>query len=478
MATTAPAPSRASAEDGIPSLVGRAAVWTGLLGLALGISCRSFSEGSAGLVGIGLSQLGAPWVVVAFAAGVLVAGERSADPAVERAGVALGGLAGAGTMVVASFSYYGDASSPSAVFWAAAGLVVGGAAGLAGAAWRARPGGVVEATAAGALGLALAAEGIGRLDFGWFHSTGQVSHLGARWLVAAGLALPVLLTRGRPAGVVASIFGRPAGRPRRRPRRRGLPRHRPRLILRTAHPWSRLCPCSPAPTDGSQRDGVPPGPLSRRRPARPRRSAVLSALVVVGGVVLGALGYQSLGHSSPAWPPSPIAGVPPGPAPPLGRQGDSSDVLGLADGAVPDGVTVFDDEVPAVANLDAAFLAALRRAASDAGGDGVQLHVNSGWRSRAYQEQLLREAVSEYGSEEEAARWVSTPDTSLHVSGDAIDIGGAGATPGCPTTAPATGCARSTTTSPGTSSCAPTPSTTAARPVRRPHGGPQDAAMS
>ena len=102
-------------------------------------------------------------------------------------------------------------------------------------------------------------------------------------------------------------------------------------------------------------------------------------------------------------------------------------MLGLEDGAVPDGVTVFD-EVPAVTNLDAAFLAALRRAASDAGDDGVQLHVNSGWRSRAYQEQLLREAISEYGSEDEAARWVSTPDTSLHVSGDAIDIGGAGAT--------------------------------------------------
>src|SRR6266511_1836338 len=37
--------------------------------------------------------------------------------------------------------------------------------------------------------------------------------------------------------------------------------------------------------------------------------------------------------------------------------------------------------------------------------------------------QLLREAVSEYGSEEEAARWVATADTSPHVSGDAVDIG-------------------------------------------------------
>ena len=202
---TAPVPIRTSAEDAIPSLLARAAVGTMLLGVALGIGCRSLSEGSGGLVGISLSQLGAPWVLVAFATGVLVGDVRSSDPAIERAAVALGGVAGAGTMVVASFSYYGDASSPSAVFWAAAGVLVGGAAGVAGAAWRARPGSVVEAVAAGALGLALVAEGIGRLDYGWFHASGQASHLGARWLVAAGVALPVLLTRGRPAGVVASI---------------------------------------------------------------------------------------------------------------------------------------------------------------------------------------------------------------------------------------------------------------------------------
>jgi LAS superfamily LD-carboxypeptidase LdcB len=49
--------------------------------------------------------------------------------------------------------------------------------------------------------------------------------------------------------------------------------------------------------------------------------------------------------------------------------------------------------------------------------------VNSGWRSPAYQDQLLREAVDEYGSAEEAARWVATADTSAHVSGDGVDIG-------------------------------------------------------
>jgi D-alanyl-D-alanine carboxypeptidase len=101
--------------------------------------------------------------------------------------------------------------------------------------------------------------------------------------------------------------------------------------------------------------------------------------------------------------------------------------LGATDGAVPDGVTVFDD-IPAVANLDPALLVALRKAATDAADDGVKFFVNSGWRTPAYQEHLLQEAVSKYGSEREAARWVATPTTSPHVSGQAIDIGRSDAT--------------------------------------------------
>jgi D-alanyl-D-alanine carboxypeptidase len=102
---------------------------------------------------------------------------------------------------------------------------------------------------------------------------------------------------------------------------------------------------------------------------------------------------------------------------------DHRGALGEADGAVPDGATVFDDEFPAVANLDPALLGSLRQAATDAAGDGVEFFVDSGWRSPEYQERLLQDAVSEYGSVEEAARWVATPETSAHVSGDAVDVG-------------------------------------------------------
>ena len=99
-----------------------------------------------------------------------------------------------------------------------------------------------------------------------------------------------------------------------------------------------------------------------------------------------------------------------------------------ADGALPDGVTVFDGEYPGVANLDPDLLRALREAATDAAHEGIEFHVNSGWRSPEYQNQLLREAVSKYGSKAEAARWVATADTSPHVSGDAVDIGPSDAT--------------------------------------------------
>ena len=105
-----------------------------------------------------------------------------------------------------------------------------------------------------------------------------------------------------------------------------------------------------------------------------------------------------------------------------------STALGETDGAVREGVRVFDEHIPAVANLDPCLLRALRQAAKDAAQDGIEIVVNSGWRSREYQKQLLHDAVAKYGSEKKAARWVATANTSPHVWGYAVDLGPSRAT--------------------------------------------------
>jgi zinc D-Ala-D-Ala carboxypeptidase len=139
---------------------------------------------------------------------------------------------------------------------------------------------------------------------------------------------------------------------------------------------------------------------------------LMVALAAITAAVFSAL--PSASSASPSLSPSDAPA-----APPRGENRAAHDETGR----VADSVTVFDDEVPAVANLDPVLLEALRQAATDAAGDGVEFILNSGWRSPEYQDQLFREAVSEYGSLEEAARWVATAATSPHVSGDAVDIG-------------------------------------------------------
>jgi hypothetical protein len=181
------------------------------------------------------------------------------------------------------------------------------------------------------------------------------------------------------------------------------------------------------------------------RKARPLRSTILlvvAALVVAGAGGLGHRTYVTSASSAADDARARSEAVPPVADPNTNgdqghllpprtgeRRGDRPGaVLGRAGGAVPDGVTVFDDTFPAVARLDPALLGAVRRAATDAEDLGITFSVNSGWRSRAYQDQLLREAIVEHGSEEEAVRWVATADTSPHVSGDAIDLGPSDAT--------------------------------------------------
>jgi D-alanyl-D-alanine carboxypeptidase len=86
-------------------------------------------------------------------------------------------------------------------------------------------------------------------------------------------------------------------------------------------------------------------------------------------------------------------------------------------------ISPFDTTAPAVVNLDPALLDALRQAATDARAEGITVVVNSGWRSETYQQALLDEAIGTYGNEEEALKWVDTPERSNHVKGEAVDIG-------------------------------------------------------
>ena len=133
-----------------------------------------------------------------------------------------------------------------------------------------------------------------------------------------------------------------------------------------------------------------------------RRNAALGLVVIAA--VLGALAFQPA-RTSMLWPATTIEG----------------------DGALPGHTGVFDDRYPGLAKLDPELLRALRAAATQAAAYGVEFDINSGWRSRRHQDQLLRDAVAQYGSQAEAARWVATADPSAHVAGDAVDVGTADA---------------------------------------------------
>ncbi|WP_220347266.1 M15 family metallopeptidase [Microbacterium bovistercoris] len=133
--------------------------------------------------------------------------------------------------------------------------------------------------------------------------------------------------------------------------------------------------------------------------------ALLGIVVVATGVIVQVSGA------------APDAGMPGGdPAPPA--------VATSAEPEIVDGpASPFDDGNPTVTKLDAGLLGALREAATAARRDGIEMVVNSGWRTPERQEQLLVEAISTYGSREAAAKWVAPADKSSHVHGEAVDIG-------------------------------------------------------
>ena len=160
-----------------------------------------------------------------------------------------------------------------------------------------------------------------------------------------------------------------------------------------------------------------------RSAARPNRAIILTALVVVSTGSLAFLLVRSSTPSPPELRPSSVSAAAPIDSPHVdqARMSDTG-------AAVDHRVTVFDDSTPTVAQLDPDLLVALREAATDAAREKVEFLVNSGWRSPERQKQLLREAVTKYGSRRAAARWVASAKTSPHVSGHAIDIGHSDAT--------------------------------------------------
>lgn len=144
----------------------------------------------------------------------------------------------------------------------------------------------------------------------------------------------------------------------------------------------------------------------------------LTAVVAAAAACVGLFGY-AVADSASSRPPS-VSGE-------LGGSGGShhrdDGLVGVADGVVAPGTTVFATHTPAITKLDPALLNAIREAATDASSEGIVFYVDSGWRSRSYQRQLFRDAVSKYGSVAEAERWVAPPGTSAHESGHAVDIG-------------------------------------------------------
>lgn len=169
-------------------------------------------------------------------------------------------------------------------------------------------------------------------------------------------------------------------------------------------------------------DIAPPrtSPEATDRGRSPRRRLPLVAgvaTVLVGLAAMGGLAVRSSGTAAPLLPPS-------GPTAQDGRLLAPSEPT-AEDGRLPDGTTAspFDDSLPAITGLDPDLLAAVREAATALEADGRPLHVTSGWRSAEYQRWLQEDALRTYGSADEAAQWVGSPETSAHVTGDAVDLG-------------------------------------------------------
>jgi D-alanyl-D-alanine carboxypeptidase len=145
-----------------------------------------------------------------------------------------------------------------------------------------------------------------------------------------------------------------------------------------------------------------------------KKVLVTLSLLILGAVAAGAVTTSVLARDGAAAMDGPWL-----------IDGGSSFEIGTDDGVIKDAgsISPFADDLPAIANLDPDLRSAMQDAARDAIDDGVDFVITSGWRSAAYQQQLLDEAVQEYGSAEAAGEFVLPPDRSRHVTGEAVDVG-------------------------------------------------------
>ena len=129
--------------------------------------------------------------------------------------------------------------------------------------------------------------------------------------------------------------------------------------------------------------------------------------------------------------------------------------LGEADGAVPDGTTVFDDEIPGVAKLDPVSsvpCAGPRPMPQTTGSSSPSTAAGVPRRTRS--DCSVRRSRSTAQKRKPPDGW-PPPRRPRTCRGTRSTSGPPLPRRGCPRTAPRTGCARSTATSPGTTNCAP-----------------------
>jgi zinc D-Ala-D-Ala carboxypeptidase len=145
-------------------------------------------------------------------------------------------------------------------------------------------------------------------------------------------------------------------------------------------------------------------------PAFARACALFAAAGLVGGCAAAAVPIEPVSTTEPAPPSEPFTI---GPA--------ATDTYG---GWIRDGQTLspFDTSNPALAQLDPALLKAVQDAANTAKAQDLDLRINSGWRSKGFQQRLFDDAVRTYGSADIARQFVASPEVSKHVVGQAVDV--------------------------------------------------------